>query len=376
MWLSHTVSDVMTVIASTIESAPSRCFSTMERLAAPRPCRATGVSICPSGFRLSRDRRGYHSPMHESAIECRGLTKRFKGRWAVDGLDLDIPRGTTFGLLGPNGAGKTTTIQMVLGLIRPTAGESKVLGGSIRSKAIRTRVGFVPEKFQLPTYLSCREFLTTHAELAGIPASQRGGRVRSVLELTSLVDRADDRLRGYSKGMQQRAMIAQALLAEPELLILDEPTSALDPLGRRDVRRLIEVVANEGTTVVLNSHILSEVEAVCSSAAIMQSGRVLRTGTMAELKGNRLRVHVVADGLDDRTVQRLRDALGDDATVQDQLDGRLAATGLVTCEQDMPLLASIVLEGGGRLFELRHESESLEDAFIRMVGPGTEQADR
>lgn len=314
--------------------------------------------------------------MQDAAIECRGLTKRFPGRLAVSDLDLDIPRGTTFGLLGPNGAGKTTTIQMVLGLLRPTAGESRVLGGSIRSKSIRQRVGFVPEKFQLPTYLTCREFLMRHAELARVPSSQRYERVRRVLQLTNLAERADDRLRGFSKGMQQRAMIAQALLAEPELLILDEPTSALDPHGRRDVRRLIETVVGDGTTVVLNSHILSEVEAVCSDAAIIQSGRVVRTGSMADLKGHRLLVRIVADGLSDPTVQRLRDALGADAQVEQQSDGRVAVSGLVMSDQELPRLAHIVHEAGGRLYELNHGSESLEAVFMRLTGPSAQDVEQ
>jgi ABC-2 type transport system ATP-binding protein len=193
--------------------------------------------------------------------------------------------------------------------------------------------------------------------------------VDQVLELATLTERADDRLRGLSKGMQQRAMIAQALLAEPELLILDEPTSALDPHGRRDVRRLIETVASDGTTVVLNSHILSEVEAVCSSAAIIQSGRVVRTGSMAQLKGDRLLVRVVADGLDDASVQRLCDALGAGAEVEQRPDGRVTVAGPVMSDREVPRLADIVHEAGGRLFELNHDSESLEDVFMRLTGP-------
>jgi ABC-2 type transport system ATP-binding protein len=309
----------------------------------------------------------------DSAIICSGLTKRFTRRLgrstftAVEDLDLDVPRGSTFGLLGPNGAGKTTTIQMVLGLIAPSAGTSSVLGGSIRSLDVRRRIGFVPEKFQLPGYLTAQEYLEIHGSMAGLDGAARATRVDEVLELVNLTDRRGDRLKGFSKGMQQRTMLAQALLPRPELLILDEPTSALDPFGRREVREIIVKSQGEGTTIVLNSHILSEVEAVCDQVAILQKGRVVRQGTIAELGDQRVRAELRVGKWTDDVAAAVTPLVRDQSFQMGAGNvGNLQVT--VDTHDKLPELSVAIAGAGGLLYAMIPGHESLEDMFIRIVG--------
>ncbi len=189
------------------------------------------------------------------------------------------------GLLGPNGAGKTTVIKMLLGLTQPDAGEVMLLGQPGTDPAARTRVGYLPELFRYQPWLTATEVLTLHVRLSGleIPAAERSER----LALVGLADRAGDRVGGFSKGMQQRLGMAVALVARPELVVLDEPTSALDPLGRVDVRDIVLALREQGVAVLLNSHLIGEVERVCDRVVILDRGRVAAEGSLAELLGRR-----------------------------------------------------------------------------------------
>jgi ABC-2 type transport system ATP-binding protein len=205
-------------------------------------------------------------------VWCSGLHKRYGRRVAVDGVSFTVERGEVLGLLGPNGAGKTTVIKLLLG--RPG-----------RDPRARERVGYLPELFRYQPWLSAAEVLTLHVRLAGarVPAAEQ----REALALVGLADRAADRVGGFSKGMQQRLGLAVALVARPDLVVLDEPTSALDPLGRADVRDLVLSLRQRGVAVLLNSHLIGEVERVCDRVVILDRGQVAASGTLAELLGRR-----------------------------------------------------------------------------------------
>lgn len=217
------------------------------------------------------------------AVETRSLRKVYGRFVSVADLSIDVRHGEVFGFLGPNGAGKTTSIKMLMGLVRPTSGSARLLGKPLGDRSAKRRIGFLPELFRFHDWLSGVEFLDLHGKLYGMSTSERRRRIPEVLELVGLAGRGDQPLRSYSKGMQQRAGFAQALLNDPQIVFLDEPTSALDPVGRRDVRDIIRQLRNEGRTVFLNSHLLSEVESVCDRVAIINHGQVAAVGPMHEL---------------------------------------------------------------------------------------------
>ncbi len=217
------------------------------------------------------------------AVWCSGLRKRYGRRTAVDDVSFTVDRGEVVGLLGPNGAGKTTVIKMLLGLVRPDAGEVLLLGSPARDPRARTRVGYLPELFRYQPWLTAAEVLALHVRLSGlrIPAEEQ----RECLALVGLADRAGDRVGGFSKGMQQRLGLAVALVARPELVVLDEPTSALDPIGRVDVRDIVRTLRSRGVAVLLNSHLIGEVERVCDRVVILDRGAVAASGTLTDLLG-------------------------------------------------------------------------------------------
>jgi len=225
------------------------------------------------------------------AVWASGLRKRYGKRHAVEDVSLQVARGDVVGLLGPNGAGKTSVIKMLLGLVRPDAGEVMLLGRPATDPAARARVGYLPELFRYQPWLTASEVLGLHVRLSGldVPVGAR----QDCLALVGLADRAADRVGGFSKGMQQRLGLAVALVAEPELVVLDEPTSALDPLGRVDVRDIVLALKARGVAVLLNSHLIGEVERVCDRVVILDRGRVAAAGTLSELLGQReLRLHL------------------------------------------------------------------------------------
>jgi ABC-2 type transport system ATP-binding protein len=219
------------------------------------------------------------------AVWCSGLRKRYGRQQAVEDVSLEVGRGEVVGLLGPNGAGKTSVIKMLLGLVHPDAGEVMLLGQPATDPATRTKVGYLPELFRYQPWLSAAEVLLLHVRLSGVEVSEQDQ--RDCLALVGLAQRAGDRVGGFSKGMQQRLGLAVALVARPELVILDEPTSALDPLGRVDVRDIVLALKSRNVAVLLNSHLIGEVERVCDRVVILDRGRVAASGTLAELLGQR-----------------------------------------------------------------------------------------
>ena len=277
------------------------------------------------------------------ALDVRGLEKRYGSVVALKGVDLDVGEGELFGLLGPNGAGKSTLVKIAVGLVRPTRGDAEVAGARAGSRDARAALGYLAELFRFPGWYSANEVLELHQRLAG----SRGGEAerRRLLELVALSDAADRRVDGMSKGMQQRLGIAQALVGEPRLLLLDEPTSALDPVGRRTVRLLLEELRGRGVSVLLNSHLLSEVELVCDRVAILLAGEVVAAGTPAELSRPR--------GVELETDEGVR-------TIQ-------GAT-----REDAPRLVAEAIAAGRKVYGVRVLTSTLEDTYLEAVGGETD----
>jgi ABC-2 type transport system ATP-binding protein len=299
--------------------------------------------------------------MGEWAIECEGLRKEFGAKVAVESLSLCVPRGEIFGFLGPNGAGKSTSLKMLLGLVRPTAGTGRMLGAPLGDRDTRAAVGFLPEHFRFHDWLTGRELLRFHGHLVGLRGARLEARADALLDRVDLLDAADRPVRGYSKGMLQRVGLAQALLAEPALVLLDEPTSGLDPLGRRLVREVLLDLKRAGTTVFLNSHLLGEVEVTCERVAFVKAGRVVRELQLSDLAPG-LEVELRVGGLDTAAcagLARLGTGLARDGDrVRLRVDG----------EERLPELARYLAGTPARLYEMRPIVRSLEAIFLETMG--------
>ncbi len=296
----------------------------------------------------------------EPAIETNELRKEFGRNVALAGLTMTVPRGEVFGFLGPNGAGKTTAVKLLLGLTQPSAGHGHVLGAPLGEVAARRRVGYLPELFRYQSWMTAREILALHCELARLPRSDWAREIAEALAVMGLTDRADGRTETFSKGMQQRLGLGVALLGRPELVILDEPTSALDPVGRQDVRRIIGALRDRGTTVFLNSHLLTEVERVCDRVAIVDRGRVVAQLRMAELLAER-GVSVRVTGLGAAGLEvALRHG-------QARLDGEwLVVDGID--DAAVPALVRELVGRGGAVHAVVPTRQTLEERFMALLG--------
>jgi ABC-2 type transport system ATP-binding protein len=294
------------------------------------------------------------------AIRTHDLAKRYGSITALASLTMTIPRGDIFGFLGPNGAGKTTAVKLLLGLTPPTSGDAEVLGASIGDRDALRRVGYLPELFRYQSWLTAREVLALHCELAGIDRAAWQREIADALAIVGLSDRGSGRVGTFSKGMQQRLGLGVALLGAPDLVVLDEPTSALDPVGRHDVREIIRALGERGTTVFLNSHLLSEVEQICHRVAIVDRGRVVAQGTLDELLGGDT-VRVRATGLD----RAAKTSLAKYGQLDDEGDW-LILRGIDT--ERVPELIGEIVRLGGRVYAVEPRHESLEDRFLRLLG--------
>jgi len=233
---------------------------------------------------------GYHLGKMDTVVRIQDLRVEYRSRdlgqrvkQAVRGLTLDVGQGEVFGFLGPNGAGKTTTMNVLLGFVPPTSGSAEIFGVDVRKPIARQRIGYLPEMTYYYKFLSAEELLRFYARIFGIPSGEVDSRIDQVLKLVELDGARNRPIRTYSKGMQQRAGLAQALINRPDLLILDEPTSGLDPIGRMKVRELIQRLKNEGRTVFFSSHELGEVETVCDRVAILADGELKVVGKVENL---------------------------------------------------------------------------------------------
>jgi ABC-2 type transport system ATP-binding protein len=286
-------------------------------------------------------------------VEVTGLTKRYGDTLAVDGVDLTVLPGEVYGFLGPNGAGKTTTLRILTGLIAPTSGSVRVLGGAPGRADVLGRTGSMIESPAFYPYLSGLDNLLLLAEYAEVPRQ----RIDEVLELVDLTDRARGRFSTYSLGMKQRLGVAAALLKDPELVILDEPTNGLDPAGMRDMRRLIRELGSGGRTVLLSSHLLGEVQQICDRVGIINSGRMVAEHNVEELRGEQElvvratpkdRAHAILSGFG--TVHQYDD------TLRVQLDPQKAAE-----------VNRVLVEAGIAVSELHSTERALEDVFFELT---------
>ena len=284
---------------------------------------------------------------------------------ALKGIDLKVPRGRVFGLLGPNGAGKTTLVKLLLGIAFPTAGGASVLGHPAGDVRTRRRVGYLPENHHYPTHLTGEQVLHHFGRLSGIPQPERGRRVVDLLRRVRLLDWNRVRVGKYSKGMMQRLGMAQAILNEPDLLILDEPTDGVDPIGRREIRDLLIEQKERGATIFLNSHLLSEVERVCDDVAILKEGRLVREGHIDDLTRPTETYRVTVRGLKPEIAPALRGVSPRLTIAADHLD--LAGT-----VEELNRLIDALRERGVVISSIKEEKESLEEVFVKVVGEGQE----
>jgi ABC-2 type transport system ATP-binding protein len=296
------------------------------------------------------------------AIQTHDLRKTFGEQAAVKGLTLQVQQGEVFGFLGPNGAGKTTSIKMLLGLIAPTSGAATLLGAPMGDRRTLSKVGFLPEHFRFQDWLTAAEFLDLHGRLYGMDSHDLKRRIDGLLERVGLSAFRDSFLRTFSKGMLQRIGLAQALLNRPHLVFLDEPTSGLDPVGRRLVRDMIHELRQQGTSVFLNSHLLSEIEVTCGRVAFISHGEVIRSLELEALSGTQIKVTIRAQGLSPSMADGLSQ-WGKDVF----LDGDQVSLTLFT-ESGVPEINRFLVSQGADVFAITPHRASLEEVFIQTVG--------
>ncbi len=300
----------------------------------------------------------------EYAIETVGLEKIYRSRFrrreirAVSHLTLRVPVGVKFGLLGANGAGKTTFVKMLLAAVNPTAGTAALFGRDARDPEARRPVGYLPENHRFPTYLSGRGMLDFYAALSGVPSQERKTRIPELLELVGLKSWEDIRIKKYSKGMLQRLGLAQALMHRPALLILDEPTDGVDPVGRREIRDILNRLTGTGVTVFINSHLLGEVESFCEYVAILKKGELALEGKISALVAGR-GYRIATAHLPENVVAKIR-KLG--AAIVPAA-GRLEIH--VSNREEANAVIDVVRAAGGLIDSLEASTSSLEDVFIR-----------
>jgi ABC-2 type transport system ATP-binding protein len=298
------------------------------------------------------------------AIDARRLRKEFGKKVAVEDFTLEVSRGEVFGFLGPNGAGKTTAVKMMMGLIHPTAGEAALLGKPLGDRPTRARIGFLPEHFRFHEWLQAAEFLDLHGRLFGMSAAAREETIPRLLDLVGLGRSSETRLSAFSKGMLQRIGLAQALINSPDLVFLDEPTSGLDPLGRRLVRDVIRDLRNQGITVFLNSHFLSEVELTCDRVAFIRLGKILRVASLEELARETVQIDLRVGNPDEILLSGLEE-FGSDVRYDESEN--IIHMSLLNDDQ-IPEIISWLVAQGQAVYELSPQRISLEERFLQIVG--------
>jgi ABC-2 type transport system ATP-binding protein len=300
------------------------------------------------------------------AIQTLGLTKVYPGgRKACEAIHLSVNQGEIFGLLGPNGAGKSTLIKMLVGLVNPSAGSARVLGFPFTELAARRQLGYLPELFRYPPWLKAQEVLDFHARLAGV--AQSPDERTALLDRVGLHGRGSERVRSFSKGLQQRLGLAVALVGDPALILLDEPTSALDPIGRYEVSLLLQELRAQGTTVFLNSHLLSDVEKVCDSVALIDAGRVLYQGSLKDaLYGGTRHYRLLVENLTQASWAAVHQSY---PAAMVQWDGKGGAEISVRAARTaLPGLNAQLVEAGVRVYEVAPDHSSLEEWFLSRLG--------
>jgi ABC-2 type transport system ATP-binding protein len=310
--------------------------------------------------------------MGEHVIETWNLSKQYDGKGGCKEITLQVPRGSVFGFLGQNGAGKSTFVRTMLGLLHPTGGKAMMLGHPIGTVESRQKVGYLPELFRYPDWLTGRQLLEYHADLCRLSRSERKKAIRDVLDRVGMAGRERERIRSYSKGMQQRIGLACALLSDPELLFLDEPTSALDPIGRKEVRELIASLRDQGKTIFLNSHLLSEMETVCDYVGIIHRSELVVQGEWRKLSMVKPQLEITLEVPEGRTlvwppflsgVRQVR-----------KRDSREVWLAELDREEQVPVLLEALIAGGIAVHEAARKQQSLEEVFLYWIKRKEEEA--
>ncbi|AIQ68739.1 ABC transporter ATP-binding protein [Paenibacillus graminis] len=320
--------------------------------------------------------------MNVPAIEAQLLTKEYKSGRGCRDVSITVEKGEAFGFLGPNGAGKSTFVKMLAGLIRPTSGSAALFGHPIRTIAAKSKIGYLPELYRYQEWLTGEEVVRLHARLCGIGKSEADIRIPELLKEVGIGQRGRDRVKHYSKGMQQRLGLACALVNDPELVFLDEPSSALDPIGRMEVRSILEKLKQRGITIFLNSHLLEDVEVLCDRMALLNNGEILRHGKVTEILNKRTSWHFKVGGyspfllswLMEHTGLQIRQAVED----ADHAEGAIVIPSTVEgstvwleaeveSEEQVGWLNTLIIEQGMTLYEVARKKERLEEWFLDAV---------
>ncbi len=296
-------------------------------------------------------------------IETDSLTKKYKDKVAVNSVNLSVEKGQIYGFLGPNGAGKSTCIKMLTGLVFPTSGKGEVLGYPLGDVRAREKMGYLPELFRYQEWMTGEDLLNFHSNLYHLKKDK--SRNQRVLSKVGLLGQQKYKVGSYSKGMQQRLGLACALLSNPELLFLDEPTSALDPIGRKEVRDIIISLQKEGTTVFLNSHLLSEVEAVSDSVTIINKGKLVISGSMNDLLMKKMTLSLICSRISKDIFNSLKEKFDENMNDQDE-NGKILIS--IKNREEASDIAVFLINKGIKIYELMPNHETLESIFLKVVG--------
>jgi ABC-2 type transport system ATP-binding protein len=316
--------------------------------------------------------------MSAIAIETTGLTKVYSSSFgkrkveALSSLNLTIPAGSIFGFLGPNGAGKTTLVKLLLGIIFPTSGSAKILGGEINDYRVKSKIGYLPENHKYPAYLTGGEVLQFFGKLSGLGGLELEKKIDEMLELVQMTKWKKSKLKTYSKGMMQRLGLAQAMLNDPELIYLDEPTDGVDPIGRKEIRDILIELKNKHKTIFLNSHLLSEVEMITDRVGILNKGKLLREGTVKELTEKKEEYKISVEG----SIESLPAEVQQDANFTNTGGGYYSFK--VADTQDLNRILDLLRNNGIIIKEMVQQKNTLEEMFISLIkeAEGTADASR
>lgn len=309
--------------------------------------------------------------MSDAAVETIRLSKDYGGGRGCRDVTLRVERGEAFGLLGPNGAGKSTFVKMLVGLIRPTGGRASLFGFPAGSLEARRRIGYLPELFRFPEWLTGEEVLRYHARLCELEGDRARSRIERLLEVVGIGRRGRDKIRHYSKGMQQRLGLACAMLNDPDLLILDEPASALDPVGRHEVRQILRRLREEGKTIFLNSHLLEDIEWLCDRVALLHRGEIVAEGALAEMLREKKRRYLRVAGFSPFLLDWLREESGVSVRIAADRPSPDGESVWLEAEAEnderIGRLHYLIVEQGMTLYESVPVSARLDEWFLKIV---------